>query len=61
MRFQDAKKLHNGDEVIDKKTDESINVLEIEVHPNPKGWAYVEIRGVGSCQGYKTWYHDEVK
>lgn len=61
MRFQDAKKLHNEDEVIDKKTGESIKVLSIEVHSNPNGWSYVVIQGIGDCQGYSAWYHDDVK
>ena len=56
MRFEAAKKLHNEDEVIDKRTDESIKVLSIEVKPK-----YVLITGIGDCQGYRTWFHDEVK
>jgi hypothetical protein len=67
MRFVDAKKLHNEDEVIDKETGESIRVLSIKILPygygtqGRSGTAVVQIEGVGTQAGYKTWDHDQVR
>ena len=36
MKYNDAIKLHNEDEVIVKETDEVMNVVEIEVYPSVK-------------------------
>ena len=61
MKLADAKKLHNEDEVIDKKTGESISVLSIKTMPMLKASPKVEIEGVGSKTGYSHWYHEDVK
>jgi hypothetical protein len=56
MKYRDAIRLHNGDEVIDKETNESIKVLSITVHQND-----VVIEGIGDQQGYAQWGHRFVK
>ena len=64
MNIKDALKLHNGDEVLSKETEESIRVLDtnlITLGKNKEGKRLIEIKGVGESSGYKTWYHDEVK
>lgn len=62
MTFQDAKKLHNGDEVIDKTTNESVNVLSIEVVTDGSyGNPAVIITGNGQRQGYARWHHRSVR
>ncbi len=65
MIFAQAKKLHNGDEVISKETGESIRVLSIKVfEPRPKPLGVrpsVCIEGVGPKTGYHEWVHDEVR
>ena len=63
MNIRHAKKLHNGDEVLDKATGESIRVLSVETHdefPGPGGEA-VYIEGVGGKNGYGEWHHRRVK
>lgn len=61
MTFNKAKKLHNGDEVIDKVTKESIKVLSIELIMDCSyGDPAVIITGIGSKQGFSTWHHFRV-
>jgi len=62
MRFRDAKRLHNGDEVVDKATGESVRVLSVAEEPRfgpmpPQ----VVIEGIGDGQGYARWYHGSVR
>jgi hypothetical protein len=71
MKYAQAKKLHNGDEVIAKDNRESIKVLSIctpvitsewvsRLHPNtPKPVVFIE--GLGSISGHGGWFHTEVK
>ena len=66
MNFRDARKLHNGDEVISKETGESINVLSAEIWPYGGGrkgelMPTVRIEGVGNKSGYGYWSHGEVR
>jgi len=63
MTFAQARKLHNGDEVISKETGESINVLDISVSdPTPRGVRpSVTIEGVGTKSGYGHWIHVDVR
>jgi hypothetical protein len=63
MTFQQAKKLHNGDEVIAKDTGESICVLSTVVRKRQGVGTRpsVEIKGNGSEQGYKEWLHIGVR
>lgn len=63
MTYRGAKKLHNGDEVIDKTTGESVKVLSIEEWPDVghRGSSIVRIEGVGAKSGYRWWSHDEVR
>ena len=58
MRMRDAKKLHNGDEVVSKETGESIRVLRSKFLPGP---GMVIIEGVGAKTGYREWIHTEVR
>jgi hypothetical protein len=61
MTFRQAAKLHNGDEVIDKETGESIRVItafEDQIVPGKK---CIMIEGVGTKQGYNHWQHTTVK
>ena len=65
MTYQQASRLHNGDEVISKTTGESIRVLSIEgVNCQklalPPGKGMIQIEGVGTQSGYFHWLHDEV-
>ena len=61
MKLTDAKKLHNGDEVISKDNNgESIKVLSVEEWPNEDG-SLVRIEGVGTKSGYRWWTHTEVR
>jgi len=62
MTFREAKKLHNGDEVVDKATGDHIRVLSI-IHeprfgPVPK---MILIEGNGKKLGYGEWQHTMVK
>ena len=50
MKYQYAKKLHYGDEVISKENEESIRVLSI-VSCDEQG---IVITGVGTKSGYKN-------
>jgi hypothetical protein len=66
MKMQDARKLHNGDEVVAKENKESIRVLKAEAYLSPKRPArgkgiFIKITGVGTQTGYGTWGHTEVK
>jgi hypothetical protein len=63
MKFRDAKKLHNGDEVISKdRNNEVINVLEIQVVTDRSyGSNAVIITGIGKESGYSEWHHRTVK
>jgi hypothetical protein len=62
MTFRDAKKLHNGDEVIDKTSGESVNVLSIEVVTDGSyGDPAVIITGTSQQQGYNRWHHRSVR
>lgn len=55
MTFNEAKKLHNEDEVILKETGEIVIVLDAYISPvNHK-------RVVIECDGGNTYYHDEIK
>jgi hypothetical protein len=61
MKLRDAKKLHNGDEVIDKETGESVKVIcafEDFITPDEP---CIMIEGVGDKQGYNHWHHRTVK
>jgi hypothetical protein len=64
MNFKQAIKLHNNDEVIDKKTTESINVLSVtrlSSAESVSGRPTVVIEGIGKQNGYGLWSHQEVK
>ena len=67
MTFNQAKKLHNGDEVIAKKTGESVKVLSTNVllrTPNADKSlppAILCIEGVGTQSGWGHWDHHEVR
>jgi hypothetical protein len=66
MIYRHAKKLHNGDEVIDKATGESVRVLSIEAFPAfgiPRASIppYVIIEGVGDKRGHRYWQHTTVR
>lgn len=62
MKLADAKKLHNGDEVIHKVTGESIQVLSTSfINGNKQTRSLIMIEGIGTEQGYRTWFHDDVK
>ena len=60
MKFADARKLHNGDEVIAKDTGESIRVLSICV-PDTLHKPTVIFEGLGDKEGHGEWIHTEVK
>ena len=54
MTFQNAKRLHNEDEVTIKETNQIVTVLD----------AYVDDRGkhvIIECDDGNTYYHDEVR
>ena len=57
MRIKDAKKLHNGDEVIEKSTGKSIKVFNTWL--DYKKLLLVE--GLRSDGVYMKWTHQEVK
>ena len=59
MKYTQAKKLHNGDEVIAKDTGESIKVLSVCTPATPKPVVFIE--GLGSISGHGGWFHTEVK
>jgi len=62
MQLRHAKKLHNGDEVLDKETGESIKVLSVSFHSVATLKSdYVVIEGVGEKQGYREWNHRSVR
>jgi len=61
MIFKDAYKLHKGDEVIDKKTGESIYVICAWDEPVAQGKRCIVIEGTGEKQGYNHWDHKSVK
>ncbi len=62
MNFKGARKLHNGDEVIDKTSGESVRVLSTEVVADGSyGDPAVIITGVGVKQGHNTWHHRAVR
>jgi hypothetical protein len=62
MRARDAIKLHKGDEVVDKKTGESIYVICVFEEYSPGNPEYVVmIEGTGEKQGYNHWGHTRVK
>ena len=61
MRFRDAEKLHKGDEVIDKVSGESIQVICSFEEPLPHGKKCIMIEGTGTKQGYNHWQHTTVK
>jgi hypothetical protein len=62
MTFKDARKLHNGDEVVDKETGESISVLNTRVQEKqgPGSRGSVLIEGIGEKQGHGEWLHVQV-
>jgi hypothetical protein len=61
MRYQDAKRLHNEDQVTVKGTNEVVDVLDAwetdAAHPEK----IVIIEGVGHQTGWHQWTHLEVK
>lgn len=67
MNVREARKLHNGDEVVLKTTGETIKVLSVNHRPygygtnERKGTPIVEIEGVGDMSGHAVWLHDEVR
>jgi len=63
MQLRHAKKLHNGDEVIDKATGESIRVLSTSFHSREQtgGVDEVHITGVGDKSGFCEWDHRSVR
>ena len=61
MKLAIAKKLHNGDEVIDKKTGESVNVLSTYLLPFCPIVPIIVIEGIGVQKGYGEWMHTDVK
>jgi len=62
MKFADAKKLHNEDEVVSKETGESIRVLSVKtVLTDDSGASLIEVEGVGKQTGYGVWSHREVR
>ena len=62
MKLTIAKKLHNEDEVIDKRTGESVIVLSIRHMFNTIFLKkMVVIEGIGAQKGYGEWIHTDVK
>ena len=61
MRLADAKRLHAGDEVVDKGTGESIRVLSATVSELVPGQDIVMVEGVGVVQGYSRWPNAAVR
>jgi hypothetical protein len=62
MRYRDAKKLHNEDEVIFKATGESLKVLSIKpIHPDNKAIRLIDIEVSGPKWGYRWVTHLEVR
>ena len=64
MQLRQAKKLHNGDEVIDKETGESIKVLTTSFHEGEHpgiGGDVVYITGIGNKSGFSEWHHRRVR
>lgn len=64
MQLRHAKKLHNGDEILDKETGESVRVLSVSFHSDEfpgRGGAAVYIEGVGNKSGYSEWHHRRVR
>lgn len=60
MKYADACKLHNGDEVIAKDTGESIRVLKVLL-PQTTPFRLIVIEGVGEKEGHGEWLHSEVR
>ncbi|HTS18018.1 MAG TPA: hypothetical protein VMP11_10635 [Verrucomicrobiae bacterium] len=62
MRYAHAKRLHNGDEVVDKTTGEIVKVLSVQEEPRcgpvPP---MVGIEGVGTKQGHNHWQHTTIR
>ena len=59
MRYRDAKKLHNGDEVISKESGVSYLVKSIEVYGQVN---FVRINAVTKDgDGYTSFLHDEIE
>jgi hypothetical protein len=58
MKLTDAEKLHNEDEVVSKKTEESIRVIRTVLVPKD---SLIMITGIGDQSGYAEWTHKEVK
>lgn len=52
MRYQDAKKLHNEDEIIIKKTGKVLSVITVEVLPK-----HVNVL----CTDGHVYHHTEIK
>ena len=62
MRYQDAKKLHCGDQVELKETGEIIDViLAWTSRRTDNDQKIVLIAGVSNDFGYNVWWHTEVK
>lgn len=63
MRYRDAKKLHNGDEVIDKLTGEVVKVLTRTVKGKEDGLQRptVFIAAMSPKDGWQEYIHTEVK
>ena len=63
MTYKAARKLHNEDEVIDKKTGESVRVLSIRVYSHLRPQPMVIIEGIGEKAGYLKygWTNLEVR
>jgi hypothetical protein len=60
MKYCDAKKLHNEDEVRSKDTGEKIRVLSTELVKDAVDQKFVKIEGIGTRSGHGCWYHIEV-
>jgi hypothetical protein len=61
MNLREARKLRNGDEVVDKVSGESVRVLSISLELVGPGQKAVMIEGLGQWQGYNWWQHTTVK
>lgn len=59
MKYQDAKKLHNGDEVTIKKTGEVLMVIRA-YQPNSMN-LYQKNQVFIECDDGNTYYHTDVK
>ena len=59
MKFDDAKKLHNEDEVIIKKTGRALQVISTEVYEKNKNNNFNAV--IVYCEDGNKYHHTEIK